>query len=118
MHATATTTMTDDTQLRRLATIVALDVAGYSARTEADEAKTTAEVAALRRLIEEIAEGHEYARVFGVVPGEAEQAIAVVIALRHPDVRDAPRAFDIGQDAGFALRDKPDIGVLAGRVPR
>jgi len=36
---------------RRLATIVALDVAGYSARTEADEAKTTAEVAALRTVI-------------------------------------------------------------------
>ena len=38
--------MTDPT--RKLATIVALDVAGYSARTEADEASTTAEVAALR----------------------------------------------------------------------
>jgi hypothetical protein len=33
---------------RKLATIVALDVAGYSARTEADEAKTAAEVAARR----------------------------------------------------------------------
>jgi class 3 adenylate cyclase len=38
--------MTDDAQARKLATIVAVDVAGYSARTEADEAKTTAEVAA------------------------------------------------------------------------
>jgi adenylate cyclase len=43
---------------RKLATIVALDVAGYSARTEADEAKTTAEVAALRQVIEGIAESH------------------------------------------------------------
>jgi len=43
---------------RKLATIVAVDVAGYSARTEADEAKTTAEVAALRRVIESIAEAH------------------------------------------------------------
>jgi len=32
-----------------------MDVAGYSAKTEADEATTTAEVAALRRTIERIA---------------------------------------------------------------
>jgi len=37
---------------------VALDVAGYSARTEADEARTTAEVAALRKVIEAIAAKH------------------------------------------------------------
>ena len=37
---------------------MALDVAGYSARTEADEARTTAEVAALRRVIEGIAARH------------------------------------------------------------
>jgi adenylate cyclase len=43
---------------RKLATIVALDVAGYSARTEADEAKTTSEVAALRKVIEAIAARH------------------------------------------------------------
>jgi len=48
---------------RKLATIVALDVAGYSARTEADEAKTTAEVAALRKVIEAIA-AHHGSRVF------------------------------------------------------
>ncbi len=48
--------MSDTT--RKLATIVALDVAGYSARTEADEARTTAEVAALRRVIEGIAAKH------------------------------------------------------------
>ncbi len=50
--------MADDTQPRKLATIVALDVAGYSARTEADEARTTAEVAALRKVIEAIATKH------------------------------------------------------------
>jgi TolB-like protein/class 3 adenylate cyclase/Tfp pilus assembly protein PilF len=50
--------MADDAQTRKLATIVALDVAGYSARTEADEAKTTAEVAALRSVIEAIAARH------------------------------------------------------------
>ena len=43
---------------RKIAVIVALDVAGYSARTEADEAKTTAEVAALRQVIEGIAKTH------------------------------------------------------------
>ncbi|MFM9864204.1 MAG: TIR domain-containing protein [Micropepsaceae bacterium] len=50
--------MADDVQTRKLATIVALDVAGYSARTEADEARTTAEVAALRKVIEAIAAKH------------------------------------------------------------
>ena len=43
---------------RKLATIVALDVAGYSARTEADEARATAEVAALRKVIEASAAKH------------------------------------------------------------
>ncbi|TMA80567.1 MAG: hypothetical protein E6J72_07915 [Deltaproteobacteria bacterium] len=43
---------------RRLTTIVALDVAGYSARTEADEAKTAAEVTALRGVVEGIAGLH------------------------------------------------------------
>ena len=45
--------------IRKLATIVALDVAGYSARTEADEARTSAEMAALRKVIEpcEISQG-------------------------------------------------------------
>jgi len=47
--------MAENTQPRRLTTIVAPDVAGYSARTEADEARTTAEVAALRSVIERIA---------------------------------------------------------------
>ncbi len=50
--------MADLAPPRRLATIVALDVAGYSARTEADEAATTAEVAALRSVIEAIAARH------------------------------------------------------------
>lgn len=50
--------MADDGQTRKLAIIVALDVAGYSARTEADEARTTAEVAALRKVIEGIAAKH------------------------------------------------------------
>jgi TolB-like protein len=55
--------MVEDTRSRRLTTIVALDVAGYSARTEADEARSTAEVAALRTVIEGIA-GPRGGRVF------------------------------------------------------
>ena len=55
--------MADDAHPRRLTTIVALDVAGYSARTEADEARATAEVTALRSLIEDIA-GPRGGRVF------------------------------------------------------
>ncbi|MBL9096959.1 MAG: adenylate/guanylate cyclase domain-containing protein, partial [Alphaproteobacteria bacterium] len=50
--------MADTAAPRKLAIIVALDVAGYSARTEADEAKTTAEIAALRKVIEAIALAH------------------------------------------------------------
>lgn len=50
--------MASNNQVRKLATILALDVAGYSARTEADERKTTAEIATLRTLIEEVAACH------------------------------------------------------------
>lgn len=50
--------MTDTRVSRKLATIVALDVAGYSARIEADETKTTAEVAALRELVDTITTRH------------------------------------------------------------
>jgi TolB-like protein/class 3 adenylate cyclase/Tfp pilus assembly protein PilF len=57
-HSQPNAIMADDIQTRKLATIVALDVAGYSARTEADEARTTAEVAALRKVIEAIAARH------------------------------------------------------------
>ena len=42
----------------KLATIVALDVAGFSARTEADEARTIAQIANLRPVIEGIAKAH------------------------------------------------------------
>ncbi|MFM9862396.1 MAG: adenylate/guanylate cyclase domain-containing protein [Micropepsaceae bacterium] len=48
--------MTDLT--RKLATIVALDVAGFSARTEADEVRTIAQIANLRPVIEGIAKSH------------------------------------------------------------
>lgn len=48
--------MTDTS--RKLATIIALDVAGFSARTEADEARTVAQIANLRPVIEGIAKSH------------------------------------------------------------
>jgi len=51
------------TDPRKLTIIVAVDVAGYSARTEVDEARTAAEVAALRKVIEGIAARHA-GRVF------------------------------------------------------
>jgi adenylate cyclase len=41
--------------VRKLTTVVAVDVAGYSARTEADEAAATAEVSALHGVIEQVA---------------------------------------------------------------
>ena len=41
--------MATENHTRKLATIVALDVAGYSAQTEAGEAHTTSEVASLRK---------------------------------------------------------------------
>jgi adenylate cyclase len=44
--------MVDNAQQRKLAIIVALDVAGYSKRTEADEIRTTGEIAALREVVE------------------------------------------------------------------
>jgi adenylate cyclase len=43
------------TAVRKLTAVVALDVAGYSARTEADEVAATAEVSALHEVIEQVA---------------------------------------------------------------
>ncbi len=88
--------MPDDPLSRRLTTIVALDVAGYSARTEADEARTTAEVAALRRVIEGIATAHG-GRVFNTAGdgfmlefGSSRAAVEAAFALAdtcEPKVR-------------------------------
>lgn len=79
--------MADTPTVRRLTTIVALDVAGYSARTEADEAKTAAEVTALRRVIEDIAAprggrlfntaGDGFMLEFGSSLGAVEAALAL-----------------------------------------
>lgn len=45
-------------QRRKLSTIVALDVAGYAALTEADEARTASKIAGLRGVIERVARRH------------------------------------------------------------
>lgn len=50
--------MQEDVLPQKLATIMSIDVAGYSEMTEDDQAKTAADVAALRRHIEAIAEQH------------------------------------------------------------
>jgi len=55
--------MTDQSQPRRLTAIVALDMAGFSARMEKDEAISAAEVVGLRKTVMDIANGHE-GRVF------------------------------------------------------
>jgi adenylate cyclase len=81
---------------RKLATIVALDVAGYSARTEADEARTIAQVTNLRPIIEGIAKAHG-GRVFNTAGdgfmlefGSAGSAVEAAIELAEecrPKVR-------------------------------
>ena len=66
----------------------------------------------------EIAERGDHARVRGVVPGDPQQALAVVVALGEPQVRDHAGAFDVGQHPGFPGTDEPAILIAAGRVPR
>jgi hypothetical protein len=90
--------MPDDPLSRRLTTIVALDVTGYSARTEAHEARTTAEVAALRRVIEGIATaqgGHVFNTAGDGFTLEFGSSLAAV-------------------EAAFALADKCDPKVRVG----
>lgn len=55
--------MADETLPQKLATIMSIDVAGYSERTEADQARTVSAVAALRTRIEGLA-SREHGRVF------------------------------------------------------
>ncbi|HRO03297.1 MAG TPA: adenylate/guanylate cyclase domain-containing protein, partial [Terricaulis sp.] len=50
--------MTDAVLTRKLASIVAVDVAGYSAQAERDELATVAAIAALRQRIEACAASH------------------------------------------------------------
>ena len=52
--------MPDDTLPQRRATIMSIDVAGYSELTEADAAHMAVEIAALRRKIESLAERRKF----------------------------------------------------------
>jgi class 3 adenylate cyclase len=81
--------MPDNPLSRKLTTIIALDVAVYPARTEADETRTAAEVAALRRLIEGIATA-KGGRVFNTAGdgfmlefGSSLAAVEAAFALAH-----------------------------------
>ena len=66
---------------------------------------------------EEIAEGNGDAGLGGVIPGDEEEAFAVVRLLGHPDVGDAAGTVDVGEDAALAGGDGPGVAVAAGGVP-
>ncbi len=108
--------------LRRLATIVALDVAGYSALTEADEAHATAAVAEVRRLIEATVAKHggrlfntagdgfmlEFASSAGAVEAACELAAAcepkVRVGVHLGDVVVQPNGDLLGHGVNVAAR--------------
>src|SRR4030095_6901453 len=111
--------MPDDPPSRRLTTIVALDVAGYSARTEADEARTTAEVAALRGVVERIAtaqggrvcntSGAGFMREFGSSLAAVEAAFALADTC-EPKVRVGVHLGDVVvQPHGDLLRHSRNV---------
>ncbi|MDB5431784.1 MAG: hypothetical protein JWP35_2900 [Caulobacter sp.] len=85
-------------QQRRLATIVAIDVAGYSARAEADETAAAAAIAALSRRVHDAAETHG-GRVFNTA-GDG-------FMLEFPTVTGA-------LEAAEAIAADPDTPVRAG----
>lgn len=71
---------------KRLAAVVAIDVAGYSSRTEADEARATTEVRTLTATVEAIAKAH-HGQVFntagdGIMLAFSSSADAIDAALR------------------------------------
>jgi len=89
---------------RRLTTIVALDVAGYSARAAADEDATTGEIAALRALVEAACE-RQAGRIFNSA-GDG-------FMLEFPTVSGAlAAAEDLARSAWPAVR----VGVHLGEV--
>lgn len=124
---------------RKLATIVALDVAGYSARIERDEAKTTAEIATLRGVIERQAALHQ-GRVFNTAGDgfmlefasagsavEAALALAdgcdpkVRIGVHLGDVMVQPNGDLLGHGVNVAARlmarAEPGSALVLGRRP-
>lgn len=100
----AKSSMAEETQSRRLATIVALDVAGYSARTEADESRTAAEIPKLRETIDRTTRTHA-GRIFNTA-GDG-------FMLEFP-------SSSAGVEAAFALAEQCEprvrIGVHLGDV--
>jgi adenylate cyclase len=96
--------MQEDSLPQRLATIMSIDVAGYSELTEADQVHTAIEVAALRRKIEALA-AKEHGRVFNTA-GDG-------FMLEFPSAADAlALAGELCANEKLPLR----IGVHAGDV--
>ncbi len=88
--------MSESGAQRRLAAILAIDIAGYSARAQADEAAAAADVAALRARIDEACERHGgrlfnsagdgFMLEFPTASG-ALDAAEELIAAAHPPIR-------------------------------
>src|SRR6185503_16087498 len=66
----------------------------------------------------EIAQRTKDAWLFGIVPGNAEQAFTIVIWLGHPNVRDQTGSTDIRQDTRLARVNCPEICVPSVGIPR
>lgn len=130
--------MANDFTTRKLATIVALDVAGYSARAEIDEARTTAEAAALRKVIEAIVASHGgrifntagdgFMLEFGSSPSGVEAAFALAetceprvrVGVHLGDVMVQPNGDLLGHGVNVAARlmarSEPGSGLVSGAV--
>jgi class 3 adenylate cyclase len=100
-------------QSHKLTTILALDMAGYSAQTELNEAKATSAVSALHAVVHEIASDHE-GRIFNTAGdgfmlelpscSAAVEAAAELARRCHPKVRIGVHVGDaIAQPSGDLL---------------
>ena len=127
-------------QVNRLATIVALDVAGFSARTEADQARTVAQIANLRPVIEGIAKAHggrvfntagdgfmlEFASSFSAVEAALELADEcrprVRVGVHVGEVSVQPNGDVLGHGVNIAARlmakAEPGSAIISGDVCR
>ena len=66
---------------------------------------------------EEVAERDQHAGRGGVVPGDAQQALAEVVALGEPEMGDDAGAFQVGEHPRFAGRQQPAVPVAPAGVP-
>jgi TolB-like protein/class 3 adenylate cyclase/tetratricopeptide (TPR) repeat protein len=125
---------------RKLATIVALDVAGYSARTEANESRTIAQIALLRPVIEGIAQAHggrifntagdgfmlEFSTALGGVNAALELADEcrprVRVGVHVGEVSQQPNGDLLGHGVNIAARlmakAEPGSAIISGDVCR